>query len=253
MPRLREGWISAAAGAVEWLMPAECLCCGRDVTTGGQPLICQLCQARWRRPTQPHCSRCQQPSLAGIECRLCRDWPPELELVRSAVLLDSAVRDLVHHFKYHGWHRLASQMALRMMPMLSETGAGVLVPIPTDHARRRRRGYDHALRLAQALAEVSGLRLDADRLTRRRGSISQVGLSPQARSANLVGVFSARVARGRVILVDDVFTTGATLVSATAALALAGADEVRGVTFARAEPPLASVIHEVTTQFRNEG
>jgi ComF family protein len=116
---------------------------------------------------------------------------------------------------------------------------GVLVPVPLGKGRRRRRGYNQAERLARGLAGAS-LPCRPDLLERSRETASQTRLPPEARLANVAGAFRAAGAAGlRVVLVDDVFTTGATLVAAAAALVEAGARTVEAVTFARAMPPLA--------------
>lgn len=188
----------------------------------------------------PHCRRCQHPRVQGVDCRLCRDWPAEFGPVRSAVWLDEPVRRAMHAFKYRGWWRLAAPFAEAMTRSLGEVGLGPLVPIPTDARRRRRRGYDQAEVLAVALGQLTGRAVITNGLQRARHAGSQVRLTPEARLANLAGVFEARELPREVVLVDDVFTTGATLLSAALVLRGAGVATIGGVTFARAEPPLAA-------------
>jgi len=156
-------------------------------------------------------------------------------MVRSAVWLDGGTREAVHRFKYDGWWRLSDSMALTMQRLAPLEDAGLLVPIPLSGRRRRTRGYNQSEHLAKALARLTGLAVDAGCLQRVRESGSQTALSPQARRANVAGAFAASPAAGdRLILVDDVFTTGATLVAASEALKSAGARAVVAVTFARA-------------------
>jgi predicted amidophosphoribosyltransferase len=102
------------------------------------------------------------------------------------------------------------------------------------------RGYNQAERLAEALARLTGLPLRADFLVRARETRTQTALAPEARRANVAGAFRAVgvPAGARLVLVDDVFTTGATLVEAATTLSEAGAGRVESVTFARAVPPV---------------
>ncbi|HXW97251.1 MAG TPA: phosphoribosyltransferase family protein [Gemmatimonadales bacterium] len=159
---------------------------------------------------------------------------------RSAVWLDEQARGAVHHLKYGGWWRVAEPMARvvsRLEPLLHE---GFLVPIPLARKRIRSRGYNQAERLAEALAVRTRLTCRSDFLARERETPTQTALPPEARRANVSGAFRAGAlpARARVVLVDDVFTTGATLSEAAAALLEAGAGTVEAVTFARARPPV---------------
>lgn len=234
----RGAWTETLMAAADWLLPSECLGCARPVTGQPPPLVCELCRIRWRTPPEPACPRCHHPRLLDLQCRLCADWPPEFGPVRSAVRLDGPVRRLVHGFKYRAWRRLAEPFASRMAPLLDRLGPADLVPLPTDARRRWRRGYDQACELAWALGRVTGRRVDVERLFRVRRARSQVRLTAEQRRANLVGVFGARPDSTAAILVDDVFTTGASLLSAALALRAAGAPAIAAVTFARAEPPL---------------
>jgi ComF family protein len=112
--------------------------------------------------------------------------------------------------------------------------------VPLAAARARLRGYNQAERLARALSNLTGLPLRADLLSRTRETRTQTALAPEARRANVAGAFRAKAAPIgiRLILVDDVFTTGSTLLEAATALREAGAGRVESVTFARAVPPV---------------
>lgn len=232
-----------SARALErWLLPAECLLC-REAVQGSDrdALVCELCRARWRRVPPPWCTRCGQPGLEGIACRVCVDWPAALGRVRSAVWLEGGAREVVHALKYEGWWRVAGAMAAAMRGLEPLTGRLFLVPIPLGRARLRARGYNQAERLAAALGGLSGAPVRGPLLRRRRETPTQTALTPEARRANVAGAFAGGAgARGaRCVLVDDVFTTGATLAAAAEALAAAGAASVEAVSFARAPLPVA--------------
>jgi ComF family protein len=156
------------------------------------------------------------------------------------VWLDDGARVAVHHLKYGGWWRVAEPLArivARLEPLRSP---GFLVPVPLARKRARSRGYNQAERLAAALSVRTGLPNRPELLARRRETPTQTALPPEARRANVAGAFEcgAVPVGARVVLVDDVFTTGATLAEAAATLLEAGAETVESVTFARARPPV---------------
>lgn len=235
-------WAETARRVERWLLPAECTTCQAPITSDADPLVCAVCCARWRSISPPFCSTCGEPTPLGLECRVCAEWPPDFGPVRSAVSLDPAVRRLVHRFKYQGWWRLGHSFALRMAPLVRDAGDVDLVPIPLAPRRRRSRGYNQAEVLARAVGAITGLPVCPERLLRRRETPTQTRLTPENRRANLAEAFGAIDSRRPVILVDDVFTTGATLCSAAAELLDRGAEQVGAVTFARAALPLAGLV-----------
>ena len=244
MPRCAPRWtdLRAAFRAVErWLLPGECLLC-RSVaaTDGDDPLICAPSRNRWAALPEPRCARCGQPLAPGIECRLCSEWPAGLAAVQSAVWLDAPARRAVHLLKYQGWWRVAEPMADAMRRLLRVDPAATLVPVPLGAGRLRARGYNQSAVLAEALGRRLGMRVATGALRRSRETATQTALTPEERRANLAGAFVAlgRPPR-RPVLVDDVFTTGATIAEAAAALRDHGAESIGGVTFARAQRPLA--------------
>ena len=234
--------LAAVVGALEQrLLPCSCLIC-QSITGPRDPLVCDLCRSRWRRLPEPRCSRCAQPRRFDLPCRLCREWPESLAWVRSGVWLDDSARRAVHALKYEGWWRVTDAMADSMAAEVAGSGDWVLTPIPLTEPKARRRGYNQAARLARALSRKLGWPCREDLLVRVRESGTQTALTPQARAANVAGAFEATAAAEglRVLVVDDVFTTGATLTAAALALDAAGARAVAGVTFARALEPLAN-------------
>jgi ComF family protein len=245
--------LSSVRSAVEQLLlPAECLICHgllnpRDATR----IVCPLCRQRWRAVRPPWCERCGQPEPHFGPCRLCAEWPAPLTSVRSAVWLDGGARQAVHGLKYGGLPRIADDLAAAMGRVRPETdGPSVLIPIPLAKKRLRERGYNQSEKLARALARQWRIPVLLDVLVRTRETPTQTALTPGTRLANVAGAFETRnvelgtgnssafrLPSSTLILVDDVFTTGATLAEAARALAQAGAKRVLGVTFARAAIP----------------
>ena len=228
------------AGVERWLLPPACLLCEAPVPARqGDALVCELCRSRWEPVAPPWCERCGQPAFGDLECRLCATWSTGLAQVRSAVWLRGTARTAVHRLKYEGWWRVAEALAAAMRGLEPLTGRVSLIPVPLGLRRLRSRGYNQSERIAAALGAVTGLPVREEWLVRRRETRTQTALTPEARQANVAGAFEAAGVSGQAcVLVDDVFTTGATLAEAAAALRAGGAARIEAVTFARAELPV---------------
>jgi len=213
-------------------------------------LVCPVCRQRWKAVRPPWCQRCGQPEPHFGPCRLCVEWPAAFSSVRSAVWLDENARPAVHALKYAGLPRIADDLAAAMTKLQSPAdGASVLIPIPLAKKRLRERGYNQSEMLARALARQWRIPVLVDLVARTRETPTQTALTPATRLANVAGAFEVRnvkcgmrnfafqLSTFELILVDDVFTTGATLAEAARALEQAGATRIEGVTFARAVIP----------------
>jgi len=244
--------VSNLAAVEQLLLPAECLLCHALLVGGDiQRLVCAVCRQRWRPVRPPWCERCAQPEPHFGPCRLCSDWPAALRSVRSAVWLSDGARAAVHALKYGRLPRIAADMAVAMNRVAEVADvSSVLVPIPLAPKRLRQRGYNQSEALARALGRQLKVPVLPDLLARTRETPTQTALTPETRLANVAGAFETRNAeRGTgnssafplpssaLILVDDVFTTGATLAEAARALEQAGATRIVGMTFARAAIP----------------
>ena len=225
------------------LLPAECLLChALLVERDADRIVCPVCRHRWRPVRPPWCERCGQPEPHFGPCRLCAEWPAALTYVRSAVWLSEGAREAVHALKYGGLPRIANDLAAAIAGVTLPTQEkSVLVPIPLAPKRLRERGYNQSDALARALSRLWRLPV-VDVLVRSRETATQTALTPETRLANVAGAFTPGRRPGvsrdsNYILVDDVFTTGATLAEAARALEQAGARTICGITFGRAVIP----------------
>ena len=218
--------------ALDLLYPPRCVLCGKSGS-----FVCLGCRDALPRATGDRCDACWLP-WTGF-CSRCAERPLAFERLRSACRYQGDARRLVHSFKFGGQTCLAEALALEMRPLLDEADANaeVLVPVPMPVGRRRQRGFNQAHLLAKSLGGAAGLPV-ADALLRRRDNGTQVGSRTAAeRRQRVQGAFAVRdtaaVQGRRVLLVDDVATTGATLDACARTLLEAGASVVSAVTFGR--------------------
>lgn len=210
------------------LVPPTCVGCGDGCRPGA--VLCGRCRAAlpWLRPGR--CPRCGLPA----PCAPCPARAAAFDAAWSAVAYDGVSRALVHALKFRGALACADVMAAQIAANApSALLAGALVPAPADPRRRRRRGFDHAAVLARALAARTGLQV-AHGLLRPRALPRQLGAGrvERLRRRGVELEVRGRVPE-RVVVVDDVHTTGATLDACARALRAAGARRVVALTYAR--------------------
>jgi ComF family protein len=231
-------------GLLDLLLPPRCLRCGVGVEGGGR-----LCAECWRSLTflgPPQCRLCGYPLPHALPaaplCGECAREAPVYDRARAALRYDDGARRLILAFK----HADRTDTAPAFGAWLARAGtelladADLLTPVPLHRLRLLRRGYNQSAILARALARETSLPLVPDLLQRRRATRSQQGLSGQARLENVTaGAFRVhpwhrrRVEGRRVVLIDDVLTTGATAGACARVLRRAGATQVDVLTLAR--------------------
>jgi ComF family protein len=228
------GAILSKAGrqAVDWFFPPRCAVCG-----SAESFLCLNCRESLPRAEQPRCAVCWQPGASSV-CPKCQRSRPAFDGLRSPYVFEAGARELVHGLKYQHQSVLAEPMAELLFRYLLDDSlpADVLVPVPLFFRRERIRGYNQSTLLARALARHLGLPADDRTLVRARNTASQARTSNvEERGANVRDAFRCgdrRLAGKRVLLIDDVSTTGATLDSCARALLDGGAASVWALTFA---------------------
>ncbi|HSX21528.1 MAG TPA: double zinc ribbon domain-containing protein [Gaiellaceae bacterium] len=212
------------------VLPQRCVVCG----VGGAQL-CDACARALPALRPPLCERCGAPTVWPVRrCRECSGRRLGFATARAAVPYEGDVWRLVAAWKERGLRRLAEAAAAVVAERVPQPSAELVTFVPADSDRRLRRGHHPATRLAEALAERWQLPCEP-LLVRTGGSTRQRGLSLVERRRNVVGAFRARDGTtGDVLLVDDVYTSGATASAAASALRGAGAARVDVITFTRA-------------------
>lgn len=202
-----------------------CLCCDHALGERDELGICSSCRLELARLAARQEEREEQEK---VPC------PEGIDYVHAAFVYEGAARRLIHRLKYESIRAAAVPLAAQMA-YLPSGEEEIIVPVPTDPKREKRRGFNQSALLAGHIAKELGMPMEAA-LVRTRPSKPQTGLSAEDRRANLVGCMEASdaVCSRKILLVDDVMTTGATLREAARALRLAGAKSVGVFAAARA-------------------
>jgi predicted amidophosphoribosyltransferase len=214
---------------LDLLLPRRCLVCGR-----AGAVVCDACRARLPRLRGPLCARCGAPVAWPVaRCLECSGRRLAFASARAAVRYDESVRSVVAGWKERGLRGLAALAADVVAAELARPDADALAFVPPDDDRSLERGHHPAERLALELGERWDLPV-VRLLGRTRAVRPQRGLPLAERRRNVRGAFAACAdPPARIALVDDVYTTGATVAASASALRLAGARRVEVVTFAR--------------------
>lgn len=208
--------------------------------------LCARCWARVRFIEPPLCPVYGTPFAydlgAGIVSAAALADPPPFRRSRAAAIYDEVARGLVHQLKYHDSPHVAHVLAMTMRRAGRELleDCALIVPVPLHRHRLWKRRFNQSAVLGAELSRMSGVPFDPHVLVRARVTRQQVGLTAIQRAENVRGAFRVpeamrhRIAGSRLLLVDDVYTSGATVKAATRALLRAGAEAVDVLTFARA-------------------
>jgi ComF family protein len=246
-------------GVTSIVFPGECRICGEPLSGLTRVPVCPFCCKNLPQQSKLLCSRCGEDigvsdlgavQTEGVLCRMCRLAEPPFEVAVAHGVYQGALRSLLHLLKYDGFEPLAQRLgeliAVRIAAIPGLPRQMLVVPVPLFRARRRERGFNQAELLAGATVRaMRRMRPDWEGefargvLARQRATQSQAGLSPHERRRNLRGAFfvpaPGRVEGRDVLLIDDIYTTGATARACSQALRRAGASGVWVATAARAQ------------------
>ncbi len=233
--------------ALDFVLPSNCCYCSSSTGISTIPLFCQACWSDFALLLGPVCPGCGRPfdSPEALiyspehRCRACRESPPCYDYALSVGQFEGPLREAIHQFKYRPCRSLGKPLGdwmLHNVRML--TNIDMVMPVPLHAGRLRQRGFNQALMLAHRLSLHWRIPLSFDNLMRVRPTTPQVELSGDERIKNVQGAFALRrpheVKSKSIVLIDDVFTTGATMNECSSVAKEAGAMQVTAFTLARA-------------------
>ncbi len=236
---------------LDFILPPRCRVCKGSTVTEPMTWVCNACWLAIDYILPPVCYQCGQPFAAppeGIEsfahrCGGCRKDPPPYDRVRSVGLYQGALRQMIHAMKYqrvYGLLRpLAELLAAQFNYYWGDHPPDGFIPVPLHRRRLWQREFDQALGLCHGVSQAVGIPMWPDVLVRQRNTTSQVGLKLSQRQRNVQGAFRVQApgqCEGKaVLLIDDVYTTGATTRECARVLRQAGAARVDVYTLARVD------------------
>ena len=244
LPAKLPAWADAA---LSFVYPDVCQLCTASRATKSEGYVCADCRAQVRPIAAPFCARCGLPFEGKItgafQCTNCREMELHFASARSAVAARGVVLAAIHRYKYDGqmWFEevLAELFLHGARDWFREQPAAALLPVPLYPVKQRERGFNQAERLARRLGAAVNVPVRTDLLKRVRPTPSQTRLTRTQRADNMRRAFAwqrkEKLAGGSFVLIDDVFTTGATTSACAKLLLQAGADRVVVWTVARAE------------------
>ncbi|HVV01035.1 MAG TPA: ComF family protein [Verrucomicrobiae bacterium] len=237
--------LSWARVSLSLLYPDVCQICNDGRAGPAEGYVCGSCRSSVRFIEPPFCDRCGLPFEGAItnafECGNCKGLDLQFSRARSAVLARDAVREAIHSYKYHRalWFEpfLGGLLTERAAGALNPADWHFIVPVPLHPKKEREREFNQARRLAGCLGRATGIPVRADLLRRVLPTRTQTQLSREERRTNMRNAFrfsGARPLNGeKIVVVDDVLTTGATTSACARVLRKAGASEVCVWTVAR--------------------
>ena len=229
---------------VDLIFPPRCVIC-KNIN---QKTICDDCLRKVVYLKSPICRICGKPRdkyFVGDMCEDCKRGNVPFIVARSVVLYDGVMKDAIHKFKFCGKKGLSGALGRILVSYLA-TGdipigeIDLIIPVPLSSKRERQRGYNQSRLLVEEISRVYSKKIDDTSLVKAKDVAPQFELSRKERLTNVKGAFSSAPLTGmNVLLIDDIYTTGATVREASKALKASGAKNVYVLTLARAVDPEA--------------
>lgn len=219
---------------IDALFPRRCPVC-QDIVRGGGYLICEECEDKLEIVKQPYCMKCGKPLHDdGLEfCTQCEEQNFKFIEGRAAFIYNDYMKKSIYGFKYNGRQEYAKYYAKKIYEILGDKvkswNADVLIPIPLHKSKLKKRGYNQAFLIAKELSNLIKIPVDDKILVRRKKTIVQKNLNAKDRANNVKNAFKIgqnNVKFKSAILIDDIYTTGSTIDSATDALLAGGIEKV---------------------------
>jgi ComF family protein len=241
-PHHAREWLDAG---LNFLFPAVCQLCSAARATAAEGYVCPDCWQNVRFILPPCCDRCGLPYpgdlTTAFECSNCRDLDLHFRWARASVIANDFLRDVIHRYKYQRelWFEpfLADLLVRQAAPALRRENLTGIVPVPLHPVKHREREFNQAERLARPLAAALGIPVRTDLVRRTQPTRTQTQLDKHARADNVRHAFApaqtTTLQAQRLLVLDDVLTTGATTSAVARVLHAAGADDVLVWTLAR--------------------
>jgi competence protein ComFC len=223
-----KAYVTALAGMV---YPNRSVGCERR----SSDVLCCVCFEGLPRMGSPVCGRCGLPTaFATFLCEECKNVDFGFESARTPLRYEGVGEEIVRALKYQGYKKVVGKLAAPLvLQVLGDGRFDAVVPVPLHRSRLRKRGFNRAELLARGVAEEINATV-SDTLKVVRSKRDQVELSAAQRRANVAGAYRASAPlRGKILLIDDVFTTGATMSACATTLLRAGAQEVHALSLCR--------------------
>ena len=215
------------------LLPGSCLLCGADSKT--EP-ICPACQTDLPALPARLCPHCADQTTHGERCGACLKDPPQFDLTVAAFRYDFPLDRVVHALKYSHQLALANWFGQQLQVRITDRAFDKIVPLPLHVDRLRERGFNQAGEIAKVLGALLALPVDLEMVVRTRATSPQADLADKERRRNVHGAFECQgdLSGQRILLIDDVMTTGATANECARTLKIHGAQSVTVAVVARA-------------------
>lgn len=221
-------------GTVDFFFPKQCVGCGKVGS-----FLCSSCEGKLPWLLSPICPKCGKPGASGVVCPSCWQEKTEIDGIRSPFLFDNVMRKAIYQLKYHNLKAISSRLAQFLADYLiaNPLPGEILVPVPLHPKRLKQRGYNQSILLAREVSKLVNLPVIENCIIRVKEAQPQAKTTNvEQRRKNVSDAFvclDGRVNGKKIIIIDDVCTSGSTLDSCAGTLKNKGAISVWGLTLAR--------------------